>query len=311
MTDLFEITQEIDPISPEGEEAIQTVASETRELTRLPPVALKILQLADDPNSTAQDMERVVSKDPASVALLLKIANSSFYGLSRKVESLQRAILIIGFKTIRDLLVASSVLSEVFKPTDKHARALCERAVGAAIASRILSLEYEDGNADEAFISGMLHDLGMAVMYQKYKDDYQPVLYGSRPYPSKVTEFEKERFGFTHTQLGGRLARQWRFSETVEGLIRYHHHFAEMDWTEAPHLFKVCLAITALADKYCDFLGIGCEENQEMDFQSPIGSREAEFLGLEEDALMRFVQEIQVAYIAESAIFLDPVLNKD
>ena len=108
--DLFEILREIDPIDQAGMESIETMVAETRELTRLPPVALKILKLADDPNSTAQEMERVISSDPASVALLLKIANSSFYGLSRQVDNLQRAILIIGFKTIRDLVIASSVL---------------------------------------------------------------------------------------------------------------------------------------------------------------------------------------------------------
>ena len=119
----------------------------------------------------------------------------------------------------------------------------------------------------------------MAVMYRQFKEQYLDILYASHKYPTRPLELERERFGFTHTQLGGRLAQQWRFSQNIEGLIRYHHHFAEVDWTDMPHPFKVSLAVTSLSDKYCDYLGIGCEEDTAAEFQSPIGSKEAAFFG--------------------------------
>ncbi len=300
MKEIFDFFSEINQIDQAAEEDLQNIIESTSDIKQLPMVARKIMAIVENPRSTAGDLEKVISSDQALTTRLLKIANSSFYGLLRKVNTLQRAILVVGFKQIKDIAISNAALN-LYRTSDQLSVKLWEHAVGCAIATRMISLEFDRTEADEAFISGLLHDLGKAALVRAKPDEMREIWKRSHDPETEQLDVELELLGFSHTHIGGALANRWNLSETIEQTIRYHHHMREVLWTECSMEIKTVVALVSLADKYCRYLGIGYDHPlTDTDIK---GSAEAEFLNLPEARLDEYIEEIKLAFYAESQLF--------
>ncbi len=300
MKEIFDFFAEINTISEESRKEIGRIIEATPEIKQLPMVARKIMAVVENPKSTAGDLEKIITSDQALTTRLLKIANSSFYGLLRKVNTLQRAILVIGFKQIKDIAISNAALN-LYRSSDPLSQKLWEHAVGNAIATRMISLEFDRTEADEAFIAGLLHDLGKVVLIRAKPEETKAIWKATHDAKVDQLEMEMETLGFSHTHMGGELAHMWNLPEVTEYTVRYHHHLREILWTEAPMELKTVIAIVGLADRYCRYLGIG--------FDHPIketeifGSPEAEFLKIPKGRMEEYIEEIKLAFYAESQIF--------
>jgi len=300
MKEIFDFFAEINTISEESRKEIGRIIEATPEIKQLPMVARKIMAVVENPKSTAGDLEKIITSDQALTTRLLKIANSSFYGLLRKVNTLQRAILVIGFKQIKDIAISNAALN-LYRSSDPLSQKLWEHAVGNAIATRMISLEFDRTEADEAFIAGLLHDLGKVVLIRAKPEETKAIWKTTHDAKVDQLEMEMETLGFSHTHMGGELAHMWNLPEVTEYTVRYHHHLREILWTEAPMELKTVIAIVGLADRYCRYLGIG--------FDHPIketeifGSPEAEFLKIPKGRMEEYIEEIKLAFYAESQIF--------
>ena len=151
-------------------EAVVTAAiQEISHIATLPEVTMKIIKLVEDPDSTAQDLNNVISNDPALGARILKVVNSAFYGLPGQIGSINRAIVLLGLNAVKNIAIAAS-LAKLFRggkiAANFDARDLWQNAIASACATRQLAEKVGLGLPDEAFLSGLIHDIGIMVEIQ-------------------------------------------------------------------------------------------------------------------------------------------------
>ena len=208
-----------------GKHPLDLVAGRITEVSTLPHIALRVMEVASDPDAGAADLRKIVEGDPSLSARLLKCVNSALYGLRFRINNLQRAISYLGFKQVRNLAITASV-SDTFKGDvafGPYTRAgLWRHLVAVGVCARFIAARKKMGCFEEAFLAGLLHDIGIVL-----EDQYCQPAFGEMmenlPPNKPLCSLEMTAFGFDHTRLGQRLAEQWRFPPEVIDTIRYHH----------------------------------------------------------------------------------------
>jgi len=200
------------------------------EIKTLPHVAIRLSQLISDENSSLNQFEELIRMDPGLVVRLLRTVNSPYYGLMNKVDSISRAVMFIGLKGLRNMVVTEA-LRDIFKLGQddeivSRSRLWLHSAAVAVcsqmIAERIFGLKGED-----AYLCGILHDIGLIVADQTVHAKLIEVFTAYAPAKS-LTEVENEIIGTNHTVIGAQLAKQWNLPEAVQEGIRQHHRYREL-----------------------------------------------------------------------------------
>lgn len=195
-------------------------------IATLPEVTNQIIRTVEDPKSTASQLHKIVSHDPALVTRILKVVNSAFYGLPGQIGSIERAIVLLGLNAVKNLAVAASLgqlfrgakLCDGFTPKD-----LWTHCIAVGVAARDLARQLKLPMADEAFLAGMIHDMGILVALQVYPEEVRRVCEAARTEGKPFCELEREVLGIDHQQLGMALAEQWKFPRSCQ-LVAGHHH---------------------------------------------------------------------------------------
>jgi len=200
----------------------------TDRLPSLPQPTLKALKLIDDPKYSAARLAGIIGVDQSLAGRLLQWANSPYYGLRYKVSTLERAIMVLGTQQIRELLMAVSVnemLSRKMPGYGLERGDLWRHAVAVAAGSRWLGLEHEYGQSEQAFIAGLLHDIGKLIMDELlcYDKNWQTEWIQLREEGASFVDLERWLTGFDHAQLGGRVAEKWNLPMALVEAIAYHH----------------------------------------------------------------------------------------
>src|SRR3989440_6604751 len=155
-------------------EAIKKVTT----IATLPEVTAKIISTVEDPKSTASQLHKIVSHDPALVTRILKVVNSSFYGLPGQIGSIERAIVLLGLNAVKNIAVAAS-LGQLFRGAKLcegfTAKDLWTHCIAVAVAAREMAKQMKAPIADEAFLAGMIHDIGILVSLQLWPEQLREV----------------------------------------------------------------------------------------------------------------------------------------
>jgi putative nucleotidyltransferase with HDIG domain len=225
------------------------------DLPSVPVIAGTVIALVEDPNASADDLRAVVERDPALAARVLKVANSSLFGFSRRIETLRHAIALLGFRTVKNLVMGAS-MKEVFKRFGLTERLLWEHATRAgAVAAMLTEHPAIDVEREEAFVIGLLHDLGKIAINNSAPDEYSRVV--AQVYNEGVgfVEAEREIFGFDHAEVGALVAAKWKLPPRLETAIRLHHSPEALPGLpiEDRRLTALATVTTAL----CTRLGVG------------------------------------------------------
>jgi HD-like signal output (HDOD) protein len=196
-------------------------------LATLPEVTVQILRTVEDPRSSASQLHRIVSNDPALVARILKVVNSAFYGLPGQVASIERAIVLLGLHAVKNLAVAAS-LGQLFRGNlklcgDFAPKDLWAHCVGVGVAARGLARMMKLHVADEAFLAGMIHDVGLVVHLQVTPEKLRQVCERSLAGEADFCQIEREVIGVDHQEMGRALAAHWKFPRTCQMAAGYHH----------------------------------------------------------------------------------------
>jgi putative nucleotidyltransferase with HDIG domain len=195
-------------------------------LPTLPEVITQILALVDDPMVSAHRIAEVVGRDQAMVATILRLVNSPFYGLRGRITSIQHAVVLLGLRTVRNMAL-SSVLVKTFgvsSADQRFNRALLWRhTVACAVGARLLSQELRTIDPEEAFLAGLLHDMGMVILDQYFHPDFRRVLDRVVGQGQGLLEAEQEVLSSDHAAMGAILARRWNFPAPVIEAIARHH----------------------------------------------------------------------------------------
>jgi putative nucleotidyltransferase with HDIG domain len=226
------------------------------DIPPVPMVALKVLKLIEDPNSTLEDIQRVIMGDQAMATRILKIANSAFYGARRNIDTVSQAITIIGFNTVKSVVLAAST-REIYKGFGIIEQKLWEHSIAASTASGLISGEVTFLKREEAAVSGLLHDVGKVIMNNSQPEKYSIVTQMVHEKKEPYSSIEDDIFGFNHAEVGSMMAEKWGFPEILCNVIRQHHTWSSDDPSGGDLYESSLCSVIALADALCARLGIG------------------------------------------------------
>jgi HD-like signal output (HDOD) protein len=241
------------PITP------QELIANLGDLPPLPQVAAQVLRLAADPDSTTDELQKVIATDQALTAQILKIANSAMFGMVREVRTLTQAIMTLGFSTIKSVVIASSAKNLYSRGgTGLQERLLWEHALVSALAARAFAFSMRSPRSEEAFLGGLMHDIGKSVMGLKFPERYGALLRSIYNNGGDDLESELDLFGFDHAMVGEALLHSWNLARGLENSVRWHH-----DPRHAPAEDQALTAFVALGNQMAlDMkIGIGSPES--------------------------------------------------
>lgn len=192
-------------------------------LPSLPAVAIEILELTDDPDVPIKKIAGVVQQDQALAGKVLKTVNSSFYGLSKRCASIDRAMAYLGMNTVKSLVLGFSLVdaTKMAEGTDFDLMGHWRRAIIGATAARIIAEQTRTCDPDEAFTAGLFQDIGVLACFAALERRYIEVVAGA--VHSTWSKKEKETLGFDHIEVGVALAEKWKLPESVIYGIQGHH----------------------------------------------------------------------------------------
>ena len=208
-------------------EALQKVVDKLKDIPTLPQVVRKIVEIVDSPHTSASDLNKAISHDQALSAKVLKLVNSAFYGFPKKIETLTQAIIILGFNTVRSLALSISMLD--FFSSRESERQLnyteyWKHSIATSIMSRAIAKKTFPQMAEEAFVSGLLHDIGILIFDQFLPNEYRQVYIRMKNEQIPLYKAEKLTLKITHSDAGRMLAIKWNLPDPMLYSISYHHN---------------------------------------------------------------------------------------
>jgi len=226
--------------------------SRSENLPVLPQVASAVLRLADDPNSSPKMMERTIERDPAITAKILRVANSAYYGLSN-VGSIGRAIGVLGMNAVRSLVVG--VVFQQLAAGKEQAPSYSKleywrHSLAVAVTARILGKLRMPAAAEELYVAGMMHDVGMLVLDRFCSDEFDRAIQFARSQQIPLHMAERFAFGYDHCQVGAMLVAKWSLPTVVARAIEFHHN------PKADTESQLATAIVCLADHLAHRAGL-------------------------------------------------------
>ncbi len=208
---------------------VQRIKQKVKDIPSLPEVVTKVVKLVQDPNSSASQLGKVISHDPGLTAKVLKLVNSAYYGFPKQVSSIQHAIMILGFATIRGLVLSSSVV-KIFTPKSTGLISLdykkfWKHSLLSAIAAKVAG-EYTGRQVeDDIFSAAIMHDIGKIILEQYDHENYIKAL-RQAPDPldyKRVLNSEKQNCEVTHGEIGSIVAKSWNLPQSITDVILHHH----------------------------------------------------------------------------------------
>ncbi len=232
-------------------QSLEKLIERSGKLGSLPAIVYKVFGVMDDPKSTATNIGKVINDDPALTARLLKLVNSPFYGFTAKVDTVYRAVALIGHKELRSVVVAASAIN-VFDgiPSDLVSmKDFWKRSLSTAVTARVLAAFKREQQIERFFIAGLLHDIGSLLLYLKMPDEMSQVLQLQKNDRLELAKAEHEIMGYDHTEVGGGLLKKWNLPAQICGSVRYQLEPQQAPEKEQSAAWLVYLA-THIVDEF-------------------------------------------------------------
>lgn len=188
----------------------------------------KILEVTKNPQTTAKDLNKVISLDPVLVGKVLKLINSAYYGLQNKVTSLVTAIIMLGMNTIKNLALSTAVLGNMKRKSSfksLNVDGFWRHSIAVGVLSKLIAekIGVPAARREEYFIGGLLHDIGKIPLNELFEESYMKVIRTADLKKATLLDMEREIIGITHTEVGKMIAEKWNLTgETLECLLRHH-----------------------------------------------------------------------------------------
>ena len=277
------------------------VIAELEGLPTLPAVVAELLERSEDPNASVINITEVIENDPSLNAKILKLVNSAFYALPRRISSLRMAVSILGFNAIRNIVLATSIFN-IFgnRQIGFDSLGFCMHCLRCAVGCTTLLRRIDETAERSEFVYGLLHDIGKVVMAVHMEDTMANIIQTARTKHITFYEAERELDGVTHAEIGAALAERWRFPGPLINAIRYHHNAEPAD----PNL--TAAAIVHVSDTFTRALQLGWCGDERI---NPLSETAWDSLGLPESDIGDIMDEMHSGLIAASA-FIDLITEQ-
>jgi HD-like signal output (HDOD) protein/nitrogen-specific signal transduction histidine kinase len=207
------------------EKSVVDRISTLKDLPSLPHILVKLMEACHDENGNLGDIAEILTNDPSLSAKVLRLVNSAYYGLGSRMDSIEQAVAYLGTNAVKNIAICSSVY-QAFNSRKTgntfNLKIFWWHSLKCALLSRIFAKETAFGNPDEAFVAGLLHDIGKLVLWVNFADRYTDLINKYEQDPQMLAAGEKD-LGATHSQIGAFLMDQWKFPSLVADSALYHH----------------------------------------------------------------------------------------
>ncbi|NLY91924.1 MAG: HDOD domain-containing protein [Firmicutes bacterium] len=241
---------------------LELVETRMRELPTLPRVAQRVVSLINNPSTSASELEQVIKHDQVLTARVLKLVNSAYYGFPRRITTVGQGIVILGYKALKELVLRISI-ADLFRMKGNHKgfdrTALWQHAVGTAVGAKTLARSAGLPLEEEAFIAGLLHDLGILLLDLCLTTEFEELIHLTTAHHLPLIRAEEKVLGFNHTLVGKMLAVKWNLPPLYVEALRHHHQPVQTrnHWAAT--------ALVFLADNLAQEAGIGFLEGYDAD----------------------------------------------
>lgn len=233
---------------------IEQIVSKTTDLPTIPAAAIKVMRESQSSSASAASVAKIIVTDQALSARVLRLANSAFYGLSRRIVDLPEAVVVLGMKTVKNLALVAGTYSWMQRPVTGYCLGPAEmwrHAFGTAVASQLVASASRKAPEDVAFTAGLLHDLGKVALSVWIEDKLGAIMLYANREGIAFDEAERRVLGYDHCQVGFHLGTNWNLPEEIcEAAL--HHHSPSM--ATAHQAIVDCVHV---GDYICSAMGLG------------------------------------------------------
>jgi len=281
------------------EERLKGIVQRIEGLPTLPTILAQMNRMMLDPKTTAKDMAQLIASDPTVTARILKVVNSAFYGFPSRISTISHAIVILGFNTVKSIVLSSSVFDTFggngsqdggFKREDFWRHSL---ACGAA--AKVIGRHAGEAALEEFFIAGLLHDVGKVVLDHGLREDYAAIRTDVKARGILIREAEEARLGINHADVGGWLFSEWKLNRGLVKAVACHHNPVLAD----EHMKAA--SIVHLADIFARALQVGSGGDDQI---PPIRQAAWDAVGLKVEHMTDLLRETELE-IVKASVFLD------
>lgn len=219
------ISQNSPLVQEPQKQSIVTLLDDVEGLVSPPDICMRLFELIHSPTTDAKHIAELVSIDPNLTARLLRMANSCFYNFSRKIDTVSRAVTIIGNTELYQLVLSISAVKTFDNLPNELVRmdTFWRHSVYTGLLARALAIRANVLHPERLFVAGMMHDLGSLVLYSQRPDAMRDLLMVADGDEEVLCQAEQERFHFTHASVAAHMMEQWQLPETLIEAIRWHH----------------------------------------------------------------------------------------
>ena len=243
----------------DSKEIIKTrILSKLADIRSFPQFVLETMKKLNDPSSNAADVAKSLSRDEGLVLRVLKLANSAAYGMTRKISNISEAISLLGYKNVSNIILAAEVYSSMDKGLSGYALdrgELWRHSLMVAYASRHLAKITKSVNTEDAYVGGLLHDIGKVILNDYVRFGYGIIVKMVEEKHIPFTEAELSVLGFDHAMIGSVLVERWEMPESYRFAVEYHHKPNELPEDKAQ--YQSLLDVVSVANAVCLMLGVG------------------------------------------------------
>lgn len=248
----------------------EELGNKIQDIFPMPQILKRILQAVNDPNASAATIETIFKYEPSLTLKILSLANSAYFGCPEKITNIRAAITLLGLNLIKSLAIHASV-NELFRFGTMipcfSGYELWKHSVGVAVGAKMISRRSQVGTAEDFFTLGILHDIGLIIEYQFYRETFLAILSRLQEPGQNLIRLEKESLGADHAEIAGFLCQKWNMPETITRILEFHH-----SPLAAPEIYRKPAAVLYLGDQLAHRKNFG--------FSSPADPLQPEILSL-------------------------------
>lgn len=206
-------------------EQIQEKVKTIIQLPALPSLAFEVVDLVDNPKTSASQLAKLISADQALTGKVLKIANSPFYGFPKKISTIDFAIIVLGFDALKEIVISIALVSSLQKKTDGYfnTKTFWDHSIATGVIARRLARDIGYRVTGEVFVAGLLHDMGISILNKYFNAEFRRIVDINRDMNLPFLEAEESVLGVTHAEIGSWLGERWNLPDQLVETIRHHH----------------------------------------------------------------------------------------
>jgi putative nucleotidyltransferase with HDIG domain len=212
----------------------QVIQKTLETISTIPTLSIvidKLSRLLQNPQTSAEEIGKAITTDQALASKVLRLVNSAFYGFPGKISTITHAVVILGFSTVKNIVLTASIFDaftdKTHSPSDFNREQFWLHSIGCGAASQAIAKHIGFREKEECFIAGLIHDIGKIILYYYFPEEFKAVFQNARDKGILFIESEREMLGLTHAEIGAIIVRRWNLPENLQAVVKSHHNPAQ------------------------------------------------------------------------------------